>query len=187
MIKLEAKFGYSIHNKTTDTYHKLVYLPDNANVDNFEEVMLVDKQSKNDKILQSKINLANYLENNPLFSRCKYEDGRYYNVTLEKQNLLLANISTYQMSLQAGIPCPLTWNDTGNECEIWTFEELFRLSLEIREYVHPLTSMQQHMESNIKSCVTKKELDNVNIEFNEKNINEYYPIYLEKLGDLNEE
>lgn len=184
MIKLEAKFGYLIHNKTTDTCHKIVYLPDGANLDNFEEV--IGEELKNDKILQSKINLSNYLENNPLFSRCKYEDGRYYNVTLEKQNLLLANISTYTMSLQAGIPCPLTWNDTGNECELWTFEELFRLSLEIREYVHPLTSMQQHMESNIKSCVTKEELDNVNIEFNEKTINEFYPIYLEKLGGLNE-
>lgn len=184
MIKLEAKFGYLIHNKTTDTCHKIVYLPDNANLDNFEEV--IGEELKNDKILQSKINLANYLENNPLFSRCKYEDGRYYNVTLEKQNLLLANISTYTMSLQAGIQCTLTWNDTGNECEIWTFEELFRLSLEIREYVHPLTSMQQHMESKIKSCKTKEELDNVNIEFNEKSIKEFYPIYLEKLGGSNE-
>lgn len=186
MIKLEAKFGYLIYNKTTDTYHKIIYLPDNANLDKFEEVMLADEQLKNDKILQSKINLSNYLENNPLFSRCKYADGRYYNVTLEKQNLLLANISTYTMSLQAGIQCPLTWNDTGNECELWTFEELFRLSLEIREYIHPLTSMQQHMESKIKSCITMEELNNVNIEFNEETINEYYPIYLEKLGDLNE-
>ena len=76
MIKLEAKFGYLIHNKTTDTYHKIVYLPDSA-IDNFEEVMLVDEQLKNDKILQSKLNLSTYLENNPLFSRCKYADGRY--------------------------------------------------------------------------------------------------------------
>ena len=38
----------------------------------------------------------------------------------------------------------------------------------------------------IKSCKTKAELDDVNIEFNKETINEYYPIYLEKLGDLNE-
>ena len=46
--------------------------------------------------------------------------------------------------------------------------------------------MQQHMELKIKSCKTKAELDDVNIEFNEETINEYYPIYLEKLGGLNE-
>ena len=86
MIKLEAKFGYLIYNKTTDTYHKIIYLPDNANLDKFEEVMLADEQLKNDKILQSKINLSNYLKNNPLFSRCKYADGRYYNVTFLNKN-----------------------------------------------------------------------------------------------------
>lgn len=39
MIKLQAKFGYLIHNKITDTYAKVIYLPDNANLDNFEEVI----------------------------------------------------------------------------------------------------------------------------------------------------
>lgn len=39
MIKLQANFGYLIHNKITDTYAKVIYLPDNANLDNFEEVI----------------------------------------------------------------------------------------------------------------------------------------------------
>lgn len=39
MIKLQAKFGYLIHNKITDTYAKVIYLPDRANLDNFEEVI----------------------------------------------------------------------------------------------------------------------------------------------------
>lgn len=45
MIKLQAKFGYLIHNKVTDTYAKLIYLPDGTNLDNFEEVIddTVDK------------------------------------------------------------------------------------------------------------------------------------------------
>ena len=38
MIKLQAKFGYLIHNKVTDTYSKVIYMPDSANLDNFEEV-----------------------------------------------------------------------------------------------------------------------------------------------------
>lgn len=199
---LEAEEGYLL--KRGNQTFKKAYLGKNDNISFYEEVIDEDyvfikneediqvnnnitdlDKLKKELIKLSKSKLSDYLDNNPLFSRCKYADGRYYNVTLEKQNLLLANISTYTMSLQSGIQCPLTWNDTGNECEIWTFEELFRLSLEIREYVHPLTSMQQHMELKIKSCKTMEELNNVNIEFNEESINEYYPIYLEKLGDLN--
>ena len=38
MKKLQAKFGYLIHNKMTDTYSERVYLPDNVSLDNFEEV-----------------------------------------------------------------------------------------------------------------------------------------------------
>lgn len=38
MKKLQAKFGYLIHNKITDTYSKVIYLPDNADTNNFEEV-----------------------------------------------------------------------------------------------------------------------------------------------------
>ena len=38
MIKLQAKFGYLIHNKVTDTYSRVVYMPDSANLDDFEEV-----------------------------------------------------------------------------------------------------------------------------------------------------
>ena len=200
---LEAEKGYLL--KRGNQTFKKAYLGKNDNISFYEEVIDEDyvfieneediqvnnnitdlDKLKKELIKLSKSKLSDYLDNNPLFSRVKYEDGRYYNVTLEKQNLLLANISTYTISLQAGIQCPLTWNDTGNECELWTFEELLRLSLEIREYVHPLTSMQQHMELKIKSCKTKAELDDVNIEFNEETINEYYPIYLEKLGGLNE-
>ena len=46
MKKLQAKFGYLIHNKITDTYSKVIYLPDEANLDNFEEVLdyTIDKR-----------------------------------------------------------------------------------------------------------------------------------------------
>ena len=184
-----CKKAYLGKNDRAELYEQIV--DENYIYEEKEDIVTVKDEDnlsnlKKELIKLSKSKLSDYLENNPLFSKVKYEDGRYYNVTLEKQNLLLANISTYTMSLQAGIQCPLTWNDTGNECELWTFEELLRLSLEIREYVHPLTSMQQHIELKIKSCKTKAELDDVNIEFNEETINEYYPIYLEKLGGLNE-
>lgn len=47
---------------------------------------------KKNQILLSKKNLAKYLEEHPLFSTCKYEEGRYYNVTAEKQQQLTSKV-----------------------------------------------------------------------------------------------
>lgn len=157
---------------------------------NFQEIEVPDfvgesctvSDIQNVLIQQSKLNLANYLENNPLSSTAKHPEGRLYNVTMEKQNLLLANVSTYQMSVQAGIECPLTWNDTGEECEVWTIEELLQLSMEIKTYVSPLVSFQQHMESKIKACDSVVDILQINIDFTKESIEEYLPLYLEKLG-----
>ncbi len=38
MIILKARFGYVIHNKVTDTYTDVVYLPNKKQLDNYEEV-----------------------------------------------------------------------------------------------------------------------------------------------------
>ena len=70
MIKLQAKFGYLIHNKVTDTYSKLIYLPDNVNLDNFEEVRdetiderLVDKMKEVEKKEESLTKVAKVVAN----------------------------------------------------------------------------------------------------------------------------
>ena len=39
MKKLQAKFGYLIHNKMTDTYSQTLYVPDNDDLSNFEEAI----------------------------------------------------------------------------------------------------------------------------------------------------
>ena len=106
--------------------------------------------------------------------------------TAEKQNLLLTNIATYQMAQQTGFSCPLTWNDTGEECELWTFEQLLQLSMEIRNYVSPIISFQQYMEVNINKCTTIEQLNEVNIDFTEEAVEEYKPIYYKKIGVSNE-
>ena len=38
MIILKARFGYVIHNKVTDTYSDVVYLPNKKQLDNYEEI-----------------------------------------------------------------------------------------------------------------------------------------------------
>ena len=193
---LIASKGYKIYSTLSNIYINKVYLGVNDSIDNYKEIaieLLGEQQPetletmKEKRIKLSKDNLAKYLEENPLLSTVKYEDGRYYNVTMEKQNLLLSNISTYQMSSQLGIPCPLTWNDTGEECELWTIEQLIQLSMEIRSYVAPLVSLQQYMEVNIKKCETNEELINVNVDFTEEVINEFMPLYIKKFGDANEQ
>ena len=193
---LIASKGYKIYSTLSNIYINKVYLGVNDSIDNYKEIaieLLGEEQPetletmKEKRIKLSKDNLAKYLEENPLLSTVKYEEGRYYNVTMEKQNLLLSNISTYQMSSQLGIPCPLTWNDTGEECELWTIEQLIQLSMEIRNYVSPLVSLQQYMEVNIKKCETNEELINVNVDFTEETINEFIPLYIKKFGDANEQ
>ena len=193
---LIASKGYKIYSTLSNIYINKVYLGINDSIDNYKEIaieLLGEQQPetletmKEKRIKLSKDNLAKYLEENPLLSTVKYEEGRYYNVTMEKQNLLLSNISTYQMSSQLGIPCPLTWNDTGEECELWTIEQLIQLSMEIRSYVAPLVSLQQYMEVNIKKCETNEELINVNVDFTEEAINEFMPLYIKKFGDANEQ
>ena len=193
---LTPEVGHKLYCIPTNTYVTKVYLGVNDKLDNYREIaieLLGEQQTetletmKEKRIKLSKDNLAKYLEENPLLSVVKCEEGRYYNVTMEKQNLLLSNISTYQMSTQLGISCPLTWNDTGEECELWTIEQLIQLSMEIRNYVAPLVSLQQYMEINIKKCKTNEELINVNVDFTEKAINEFMPLYIKKFGDANEQ
>lgn len=115
---------------------------------------------KNKKIAESKEKLSKYLETHPLFSKAKYEEGRYYNVTAEKQRQLTSKMAMYniynQQSLSYGL---LKWNDTGSVCEEWTIEELTQLSMEIDAYVTPLVSKQQKYESNIRAAETTEEIE----------------------------
>lgn len=193
---LTPEVGYKLFSYHTREFYTKVYLGKFDTIDNYKEIKIESIESNDDesfdsikqkRVKLSKDNLSKYLEEHPLLSTVKYEEGRYYNVTMEKQNLLLSNISTYQMSTQLGVSCPLTWNDTGEECEIWTIEQLIQLSMEIRNYVAPLVSLQQYMEVNIKKCETNEELINVNIDFTKEAINEFMPLYIKKFGDTNEQ
>lgn len=141
-----------------------------------EETVDPLKTLKNNQISLSKKNLSKYLEDNPLFSRCKYEDGRYYNITSEKQQQLTSKVLMATMYQQAGLPYKLTWNDSGDICEEWELSQLQQLSMEIDAYVTPLVSVQQHIEVDIKNCTTQEEVLQVNVEFTQENIEKYLGI-----------
>lgn len=178
---IEPDEGHLIRKIKSGQVFKKIYLNKRDSVDNYEQIVDVnyvfeeheDKvtdnnnlaRAKSELIKLSKFNLSEYLENNPLFSTVKYEDGRMYNVTLDKQNLLASNIITYQFAQQQGLDYQLEWNDTGEISEPWSISELIRLSIEIKNYVSPIVQQQQRIEKAIKGCKTIEELQQIDMTF----------------------
>lgn len=120
---------------------------------------------KQSMIEQSKTLLQEYLKKNPLFSYAKYEDGRYYTVTQEKQQQLTSKLFMATTKALNKETYALTWNDTGNICEEWTLEELTQLSEEIDNFVTSLVTKQQHIEVAIRNATTLKELGSIVINY----------------------
>ena len=132
------------------------------------------KVLKEDLILKSKENLEKYLQTHPLKSYCHNKtEGGYYNCTQEKQNVLAGLLLSHTIATNLGQEDTLTWNETEKVCEVYTLEELSQLALEMKEYVKPLVSMQQHMEADIRALNTQEELKSINIEFTDEAV-EYY-------------
>ena len=177
---IEPEEGHLIKHISSGRTYKKVFLNKKDTVDNYKQIVDVDyvpdmsrariieadpklPTAKKELIELSKSLLAAYLINNPLKSTVKYEDGRFYNVTLEKQNLLYSNIVAYQVAQQAGMEYPLIWNSVGEVGEPWTIEEILRLSVEVRDYVSPLIAQQQEIEKIINKCKSIEELQEINI------------------------
>ena len=178
---IEPDEGHLIRKIKSGQVFKKIYLNKKDSVNNYEQIVDVNyvfekhedevidntnlANAKSELIKLSKFNLSEYLENNPLFSTVKYEDGRKYNVTLDKQNLLASNIITYQFAQQQGLDYQLEWNDTGEISEPWSIEELVQLSIEIKNYVSPIVQQQQRIEKAIKGCKTIEELQQIDMTF----------------------
>lgn len=120
---------------------------------------------KEELIKLSKQKLSDYLETHPLFSKAKYPEGRYYSVNNEHQLRIASQILLYQGNMTVGLDYQLTWNDTGNICEDWSFEELFTLSNEINEYIKPIIKKQQELEILIKNATSKEMLSIIKIDY----------------------
>ena len=127
-----------------------------------EELKAAFNVKKEEKINESKVVLADYLERHPLVSNCHGGKEATYTVTTEKQTLMASNYLTYTIAKESGIENPmLTWNAAGEECEAWTEAEYVTLVLQIAEYVKPLVALQQSYEVQINACETQEELDTI--------------------------
>ena len=132
------------------------------------------KVLKENLILKSKENLEKYLQTHPLKSYChNTTEGGYYNCTQEKQSELAGLLLSHTIATNLGQEDVLTWNETEKVCEVYTFKELSQLALEMKDYVKPLVSMQQHMEADIRALNTQEELKSINIEFTDEAV-EYF-------------
>ena len=117
--------------------------------------------AKKQRIADSKIQLAEWLENHPM----QYTDGKYYSVTEEKQSLLNNNLTSYERAIEANVPYPLKWNASGEECVEWEYTELVALSLAIAAYVAPKVAMQQATEIAINACDSVEAVEAVEINY----------------------
>ena len=120
---------------------------------------------KAQKILESKVKLAEYLTSHPLTSDVHGGRIGVYSVTEEKQTLMMSQYISYQAEKMLNPNAVLTWNETGKACEPWTEEEFVQLVSEIRNYVYPRVSHQQTLEEEISAATTLDEVEAVVIQY----------------------
>lgn len=115
---------------------------------------------KSSRIGESKVNLANVINNYPY----QYE-GKFYTCTEDKQFQLKVMIDTYQLAQQSGVDYELSWNETGKSCVPWKYEDLLKLYFSMLTYIRSLVSAQQSMEDNINKAKTYDEIMSISVEF----------------------
>lgn len=116
---------------------------------------------KQQRIDQSKAELAAYLESHPL----QWTDWNYYSITAEKQAQLTSKIMAATMAQQSGVRYTLTWNSTGEVCKEWTIEDLSALAFAIDARVTALVTYQQTQEVAMRNATTLDELNAVVVDY----------------------
>ena len=119
--------------------------------------------TKEQKILQSKVDLQTYLAEHPL----QWTDGKYYTITAEKQQQLTSKLLSATFAQQAGTPYDLKWNDTEQVCVSWTLENLTALAFAIDARVTALVTYQQEKERQIRDAETLETLESIVVNYDE--------------------
>ena len=141
-----------VYDAETQEFYYPVIIPQPMTPVSLEEL-------KQDKILQTKLALAEWLNTHPML----YTDEKYYSVTEEKQTLLNSNLASYERAEKIGMIYPLKWNAVGEECVEWSYTNLTKLSLAIAAYVGERVSRQQVLETQIRACETLEELEAIEV------------------------
>lgn len=123
------------------------------------------KDAKQFKIAESKEELTEYLKSHPLKSAVHGEKDKYYSVTAEKQAQLTSVLLMATAAAQDQLQYEISWNASGEPCEVWTFKELTKLAYEINAYVKPLVAEQQFIEMAVNNCKSVEEVSKVDINY----------------------
>lgn len=124
----------------------------------FEEISLEDYKEK--RQIENKQLLATFLKNNPIL----WSDNLYYGVTLEDQNEMSLDLSTYQIKKNLGdTNWKLQWHSIKSDCRDFTEEEFLGLLNAIIEFVYPYRQLEMKYKEAIYTAETKDEVKNINI------------------------
>ena len=118
-------------------------------------------QAREEKIAQSKADLAAYLAAHPLL----WTDGQHYSITAEKQAQLTSKLAVAQAKAAMGVPYELKWNTTEEVCVPWELSDLYDLAFAIDQRVTALVSYQQEKEVEIRSAETQEVLDAIEVDY----------------------
>lgn len=127
----------------------------NMNLDEFKRYY-IDLSNKN---------LKEYLADNPLISTCHNNVSGTYNITKDKQDLMTSNYLTYTIKKTLDSNAVLTWNESGEECEVWTEEEYLQLIVEIEAIVKPLVAYQQSIEKQIIGANDLESIKSISLDY----------------------
>lgn len=130
------------------------------------------KQAENNEIF------AMWLKQHPL----TWTDGKQYGVTLEDQQEIALNLTSYEMETRAVLSqlpddateetmaaalatVRLEWHAIHEACVPWTAEELTALSLAIRQYIYPAYNLNQTYKTAIFAATTRKEIADIELDY----------------------
>lgn len=103
--------------------------------------------------------LAVYLASHPI----TWTDGEKYGVTLDDQQLMLLNLSTYKM----GLTNELKWNSHTKKCRVFTGEEFGALTAAIDAFVRPRLELCQEYKERIFAAQTIQEVEAITFDFDD--------------------
>lgn len=131
----------------------------------YENCSLEDLKSY--KIAESKTDLASYLECHPLVSTCHGNKKGTYTITEEKRNMFTSKFTAHMFLEMKQIEDVMTWNESGQACEVWTDEECLQLIKEWNAISTALVKKQQDLELEIKACKTKEDVKKIEIVYSD--------------------
>ena len=151
----------------TQTPPSLVYSKTDEEIE-YETMTLDEYKEKRQN--ENKLKLAEFLKSNPIF----WNDGLYYGVTLEDQNEMSLDLTTYRLKQSIGdTNWKLQWHSIKSICRDFTEEEFLGLLNTIIEFVYPYRQLEMKYKEAIYTATSKDEVKAIDINYDLSYLNEF--------------